>query len=199
MKRLLPSDPLWRFVLATLLWLPLFFTFWYLLAPVLLSPLVYLFKGVFAVIYPDLISQIGIDGVNVHVITSLTVNDPSGRTGNVAMDLNALKYAYSLPLLMALLFAAQERDFSSTRMIVCYLLLLPFQLWGLVFEFLMNLAFRVGPVIPEQLGLDGDIRHFVALAYQMGVLMLPAISAASIWVALNRRFILSLFPAHRQA
>jgi hypothetical protein len=192
------KDPLWRFIVATLFWLPVFFAFWYLLAPVLLAPLVWLLKGVFAVIYPGLLDQAGLSGATMHVVTSLTVTAPDGREGHIALDINALKYAYNLPLLMALLFAAQDRDFSSNRIILCYLVLLPFQLWGVVFEILMNLAFRVGPDIPVQLHLDSAVRHFIALAYQLGVLMLPAISAATLWVGMNQRFIASLMLWRRQ-
>lgn len=192
------KDPLWRFILATLFWLPVFFAFWYLLAPVLLAPLVWLLKGVFAVIYPGLIDQAGLNGATLHVITSLTVIAPDGREGQISLDINALKYAYNLPLLMALLFAAHDRDFSSNRIILCYLVLLPFQLWGVVFEMLMNLTFQVGPEIPMQLQLDSAVRHFIALAYQLGVLMLPAISAATLWVGMNQRFIASLMLWRRQ-
>lgn len=192
------KDPLWRFILATLFWLPVFFAFWYLLAPVLLAPLVWLVKGVFAVVYPGLIDQTGLNGVTMHVITSLTVTAPDGREGHISLDINALKYAYNLPLLMALLFAAQDKDFSSSRILLCYLILLPFQLWGVVFEILMNLTFQVGPDIPVQLHLDSSIRHFIALAYQLGVLMLPAISAATLWVGMNQRFIASLMLWRRQ-
>jgi len=192
------KDPLWRFILATLFWLPVFFAFWYLLSPILLSPLVWLLKGLFAIIQPGLILQAGLDGAALHVITSLPLEAPDGRVGQLSLDINALKYAYNLPLLMALLFAAQERDFSSTRLILCYVVLLPFQLWGISFELLMNLAFNAGSDVPVQLGLDGSLRHIIALSYQLGVLMLPAISAATIWVGMNRRFIAQLMVYKRQ-
>lgn len=189
------KDPLWRFILATLFWLPVFFAFWYLLAPVLLAPLVWLLKGVFALLYPGVLEQAGLQGVNMQVITSLAVTTPDGREGHISLEINALKYAYNLPLLMALLFATQDRDFSSYKMLLCYLVLLPFQLWGVAFELLMTLAFQAGPEIAARLGLDSAVRHFIALAYQLGVLMLPAISAASLWVGMNQRFIASLMAA----
>lgn len=186
------NDPLLRFSLWTLFWLPLFFTFWYLLAPLLLVPLVLLTQGVLSLLFPGMIEQIQLASSNMVILTQFPLILSDGRNGLVTIEINALKYAYNLPLLMALLFAAQEKDFSSTRILLCYIALLPFQLWGICFEFLLHLSFRSTPELAQQLGLAGNIRNFIGLGYQFGVLMLPAISAAAIWVAMNRRFIAAL-------
>ncbi len=193
-----PKDPLLRFVLWTLVWLPVFFTLWYLLAPLLLAPLTLIGQALLTWLYPDQIESLGLQGHHLQVLTRLPFTLPDGRTGLITLDVNILKYTYNLPLLMALLFATQDRHFSANRLIVCYLALLPFQLWGLVFEVLMQLGFRAGPDAARQMGLDGPIKNLLALGYQFGVLMLPAISATAIWLALNRDFIASLIQHPRQ-
>ncbi|HMA97983.1 MAG TPA: exosortase H-associated membrane protein, partial [Wenzhouxiangella sp.] len=61
--------------------------------------------------------------------------------------------------------------------------------WGVFWEALTNLAFRSGPeagAAAAALGLD---MNMIALFYQLGYLMLPAVVPLATWILMNRTFI----------
>ena len=116
----------------------------------------------------------------------------------LVVPVNILIYSWNLPVLLALLFAADERFFSLSRLVIGYAALLPFHAWGVVFEVLKALAIQAGPEAAAQVGLTGWEREAVALGYQFGYLMLPIIAASSLWIALNRPLLEALL-AERDA
>ena len=187
--RLVPSSLLGRFFLAALLWLPLWLVIWHQTAPALSQPVVWLSHWVLRWLLPGIMGETLGAGEDLHFATTLTVEvpgAPAGAVGELLVPVNVLAYSWNLPLLLALLQAADQRFFSLERMLVGYLALTPFQAWGVVFAVLKTLSIQAGPAIAAQVGIDGWAREAVALGYQFGFLMLPAISAGSIWIALNR-------------
>ena len=63
------KNPLPRFVLLTLAWLPIAFTVWYLGAPLLLAPAALLAEGVLRGLFADIVSRVDTAGAIVSVIT----------------------------------------------------------------------------------------------------------------------------------
>lgn len=185
------NNPVGRFVLKVLVWLPLAFLVWYMLAGPLLWPMRPLLDFGFGSL-SQLVDHVRLAHGQLIFETTLEVKAPDGRTGLAVVEVNALKYTYNLPLLVALLYAASDKYFTFTRLAAIYLLLLPFQLWGVSFDFLSQLVFHAGPDVARQVGIEGLGRELVALGYQFGYLMLPPISAAAIWFLLNRDFVMEL-------
>lgn len=191
----MPSEsavPLRRFFLRTLLWLPVCFFVWYNLAHFLIWPLAPLAELVLNLALPGVVEAVQVDRRGLNFLTLLAVTTPDGRAGMIVLSVNPLVYSYNLPLLAALMIAAGEAHFSWTRLFLSYVVLLPFQLWGVCFDFVKTALFQTGPEVSAQVGITGIGLEAVALGYQFGFLMLPVISATAVWIVMNRRFINSL-------
>ncbi|MFA7523253.1 MAG: exosortase H-associated membrane protein [Halothiobacillaceae bacterium] len=186
-----PDNPVGRFVLKVLIWLPISFFIWYALAGPLLWPMQPLLELGFGM-FSDLVEQVRMAHGRLLFETTLEAQVADGRTGLVTAEINALKYTYNLPLLVALLYAASDRHFSFKRLAAIYLLLLPFQIFGVTFDFLAQMLFHAGPEVAAQVGITGWGRELVALGYQFGYLMLPPISAAAIWFWMNKELVVEL-------
>jgi hypothetical protein len=165
---------------------------WYPLAGLLSTPAVWLGAFVLNLLQDGLIDDLVRAGNNFTLITRLTVavpDAPPGTVGQIMVEKNPLLYCWNLPVLMALLFAADERFFTMGRMFSTYLLLLPFQAWGIGFDIIKTLAFETGSEVTEQLSLVQWQLDFIAIGYQFGYLMLPLIAASGIWMLMNRELL----------
>jgi hypothetical protein len=88
----------------------------------------------------------------------------------------------------ALTLAARERG-RAKKLILGIVLLLPLVAWGVLADFLKNIAFTAGPLVVTQTGFSIAQRQVIAFAYQFGALILPTVAPAAIWVLLHRRFL----------
>jgi len=100
---------------------------------------------------------------------------------------NPLVYTYGLPLLFGLVMGT---DVSWLRkvviMLIGYVSITLVQVWGVVFQSLKMLSFNFGEqshVYVLQAGVSDDV---VALGYQLGTLILPALIPIFVWVLTNR-------------
>jgi len=174
-----------RFVLRCLAWLPAAFALWYLTAPVLLAPSVWLARGLCAVGFPDLVRAVTDSGATVTFITRISAGTTAAR-GVVTVDVNLLLYSFGLPMYAALTLASRNPHWKRL-LAIGYVALLPFVTWGLVADFLKNLAITSDPAIASQTGFSGWQREAIALAYQLGTLILPAVVPVVLWVATQLR------------
>jgi len=199
--RLRPRSVLGRFFLQTAIWLPIAFFFWYQAAWLLMLPPSWLTEVVLNLIHPGAIDEVVGIGRTTEFRTGFetTVPGPDGtpRTGQITLAINPLMYSWNLPVLLALLFAADERFFSTTKLIIGYLLLLPAHVWGMTFDALLRLSLQSGPEVREALGFDSWTFEFIGLGYQFGYLMLPFIAAVTVWILLNLRLVESLLERDR--
>ena len=104
--------PIDRFLLRTLLWLAPLFVLWYVLAPLLLMPVVGWTHFALSHLFPHAIAAVEQQGTAVDIVTRFVMaapadgSAPPGARGQVVFAINALKYAYGWPLLLALTLAA---------------------------------------------------------------------------------------------
>ena len=185
MRRLLPESLLWRFVLQALLWLAPAFLLWHLVAPwhgALVGMLVQLGVSLFQ---PELIVQWGWDGEMLAFVTSLLQESGAGA-GNVQINVNPRLYTWSAALYLALALASRS-DWSNIPLALA--LLLPLQVWGVAFSFLMQVGISADVAVTAQVGLKGLAREGVALAYQLGTLILPPLSPVVLWAAFDKRLL----------
>lgn len=189
----MPSNPLYAFLLRTLIWLPLSFAFWYQAANLLNLPLATISKFVLYQATPSLISNVELGDHKLTFVTPFEAEAPAAQPqqgkGLIVVEINPLIYGYSLPLLIALLFAAEGLSVSLSKLFIAYAALLPFQAWGVCFEFLKTVAFELGPAVATQVNFPQWTREGIALGYQFGYLILPPISTAVLWIAMNRNFL----------
>lgn len=192
-------SPLARFLAATFLWLPFWFALWYQLAPLLTLPVAWGSELALNTLHPGLIGGHEGAGQGLSFVTRLAVDVPDAPAGAVAelvVAVNPLIYSWNLPVLMALLFAANQPQ-TFLRALVALAGLLPMHIWGVSLDVLKRLALQSSPELHAQIGYSGWELEAIALGYQFGYLMLPVIGAATLWIALNRPFIARLLEDDR--
>jgi hypothetical protein len=181
------KSPLTRFVVAALAWLPVTFGAWYLLGPVLLWPVRLLVQLIARAEFGDLVRAIESGGSSLVFLTSLKSGEGVGA-GVVSVDVNMLVYAFGMPLFAALTLAAHEAKWWRT-LAIGYAVIIPFVAWGVLADFLKDIAIAAPAAIASQTSFSGLQRELIAFAYQFGSLILPAVVPAVLWVLLHRTFL----------
>ncbi len=140
-----------RFVAIALLWLPMTFVVWYVAAPALLWPVRMLAAGIAHAAFGDLVRGVTADGATLTFLTTLRPGR-ADAAGIVSVDVNMLLYAFGLPLFAALTLAAGGRR--AVAMLIGYMALVPFITWGVLADFLKNIAITASPLIASQSGFS---------------------------------------------
>lgn len=180
------APSLGKFVLRTFLWLPPCFAGWYLGAPYhtdVAGPLARLLVDLFA---DHTVTALERSGVDVVFVTNLEVHPAAGVTAMLLPEVDPLIYTYGLALFLALMLAARARWW---KILAGAAVLLPFQSWGIAFDFLSQVGIRLGPEVAAQAGLVGWRREAIALGYQIGSLILPSLAPVVLWGVACRAFI----------
>ena len=180
--------PLPGFIARVFGWLPAAFFVWYLGAPVLLWPAALLVEIIARVGFSDLVGGIEQAGATLVFATTLKPGGTLTQGGQITVDVNMLLYAFGLPLYAALVLAAWEPGWPR-RLIAGYAVLVPFVAWGVLADFLKNVAITAGPLIASQTGFVAWQREVIAFAYQFGSLILPTVVPAVAWVLTHRAFL----------
>ena len=201
-------SPIREFGLRALLWLPLAFVLWFSFASPLIWPVVQISKAALLGFWPSLFSDLrpggeiydasgkvlAWSGYMVQLSTKILtmVNNASGQSGLAYLEpvLNPMVYGYSLPLFAGLTMAM---PISWRRRVLQFALALAViwlaQSFGLVAEALKQVAFNSGEPGVKAIAASGPPLEVIALAYQFGYLILPAVVPIALWIGLNRDFI----------
>jgi hypothetical protein len=182
------SGPVPRFVAKAIAWLPVTFAVWYFTAPVLLWPARILVQGIARATLPDLVRAVEQSGSTYTFTTTLRPGEALATSGTVVVDVNSLLYAFGLPLFVALVLAAHEPRWPR-KLVIGYFVILPVVAWGVLADFLKNVAITSGPLVASQTGFAAWEREVIAFAFQFGSLILPAVVPAVVWVMTHRAFL----------
>jgi hypothetical protein len=192
-------SPLSRFVLRVLLWLPLCFGGWFLFAILMSTPVAWLSGLALPGLFPDLFSEVARDGYLLDIVTRFAAPAEltQGRAGELAFGVNPMIYGYGIPLFTALVLAtADEEGFHHWWIWGGGLLLLVLvQGFGVTLEALKVVLFGLGPEVAARAGFSPFQRELVALGYQLGTLVLPAMTPVVLWLGGYRRFVARLAPS----
>ena len=169
-----------RFVLWTFLWLPACFALWSWSSRAHTEVLGWLARGITTVLAPGVLSAVERSGHELVFVSSVAV--PGGV---LVGEVNALTYSYGLPLYVALCLAGRA---PWGRALAGAALLLP------VASACISLAFLVqflgaGPAVAAAAGITGWRAEAVALAYQMGTLLVPGLAPIALWSMANRAWL----------
>ncbi len=201
--------PVHEFALKAALWLPLSFVVWFGLAPLWVLPPTALAREILLGAWPALFTALVQGGdlldasgrVAAHagylltLTTSVLVHVPAsggspGGVGVLEPTLNPMVYAYSLPLFSGLAMATplttRRRLF---ELAIAFIVIWLAQAFGIVAESLKFVAVEAGAEGAAAAAKAGLSTSAVALAYQFGYLILPAVAPAALWIGLNRPFI----------
>ena len=176
------------FVIRVLAWLPVAFVVWYFAAPVLLWPAALIVELVAHTGLADLVRGIAQSGATLVFSTSLRPGASAAQSARITVDVNMLLYAFGLPLYAALVIAARGPRWP--RLLAAgYAAMMPFVAWGVLADFLKNVAITAGPLIASQTGFVAWQREAIAFAYQLGSLILPTVVPAVLWVLTHDAFL----------
>lgn len=173
--------------MVVLAWLPAAFGVWYVLAPVILWPAQLLATAIARAGFGDLVSNVEAHGATLSFVTTLKPGQAAAG-GILSVDVNMLLYSFGLPLFVALTLAVRERRWWRA-LVIGYIAMLPFIAWGVVADFLKNIAITSSPLVTSQAGFSAVERDMIAFAYQFGSLILPAVVPAVAWVLTHRAFL----------
>lgn len=121
------------------------------------------------------------------VQTQIMFNFRDGTTEALGFIVNPLVYSYGLPLLFGLVMGS---DVSWLRKVVIlligYVVITGVQIWGVVFVTLKKLAFNFGSQTHAVIQSHDISDATIAMGYQLGTLILPALAPIFVWVLTNR-------------
>lgn len=121
------------------------------------------------------------------VETQIQFTFRDGSTEALGFVINPLIYSYGLPLLFGLVMGSNVswlRKF--VIMLIGYTVITLVQIWGVVWQSLKMLAFNFGAQTHEIVLGHGISDASIALGYQLGTLILPALAPIFVWVLCNR-------------
>ncbi|PTT16417.1 hypothetical protein DBR12_20490 [Acidovorax sp. HMWF029] len=138
---------------------------------------------------PMWVRQVHLSPGTMEVDTAISVPVPGagGRRGEITIDVSTARYAYGLPIFIALVLAARGRG-RLGRVAAGYALLLPFQAFSLTMNALMQMV----------LAAQADIRllrvsqwqmEAIVYGYQLGSLVLPTLVPILLWLWMDRKFV----------
>jgi hypothetical protein len=185
------GSPLRSFIVRVFAWLPAAFVVWYFAAPALMWPVTLLVELVARTAFADLVRGVEQAGAVLTFATTLQPGSASTRGAQITVDVDMLLYSFGLPLFAALVLAAREPGWPR-RLIAGYAALVPFVAWGVLADFLKNVAIASGPQIASQTGFVAWQREVIAFAYQFSSLILPTVVPAVAWVLTHRSFLARL-------
>lgn len=115
-------------------------------------------------------------------------NAPSGTLAVLVAEAKPAHYGFGLPMLLALLIAAGGRKLVR-KLAIGVAVLIPCQAFSVFFVLLKQVALGSGPAATAQLGFSALQLNGIALAYQLGVLLVPALAPIIVWLLLERPFL----------
>lgn len=121
------------------------------------------------------------------VETQIQFTFRDGTTDALGFIVNPLVFSYGLPLLFGLVMGS---DVSWLRkaviMLIGYSVITLVQIWGVVFQSLKMLSFNFGEQTHAIVLGHGVTDSTIALGYQLGTLIFPALAPIFVWVLTNR-------------
>jgi hypothetical protein len=184
-------NPLYSFLLKAALWLPVGVGLWYWKAEWFNGSAVMVSGWIMKLFFSSWVESVEWSQRILSVATTLKFGiSPGMPEGEYALmlEVNPLTYGFGLPLFVALFLAGSEA-INWRKLVLGALLLIPFQAWGICFDLLKQVAVTAGPVISEQTGFSPWKIEGIALGYQLGALILPALAPIGLWLAFNSSFI----------
>ncbi len=113
-----------------------------------------------------------------------------GSTGALGFLINPLIFTYGLPLLFGLVMGSNVGWRRKLFVLLLgYVVITAVQIWGVVWQSLKTLAFDFGPRAHAVVEAHGISDTAIALCYQLGTLIFPALAPVMVWVLTNRRLV----------
>lgn len=184
------------FLFKILIWLPITFALWYFLTPAILYILSYLSKTVLTLLISQAVVNVEVYENVLHIVTPFTAEKTNEiNKGQLVFAINAMKYGYGIALFVAMLLATPDKLSNKLQnLYIGILILLIVQVWGVTFDTLQTLLFKLGMGIAETLNTTAFTRELIALGYQMGYLILPSVTPILMWFVMYQGHLVKMAP-----
>lgn len=125
--------------------------------------------------------------MQVDTAIAIPVPQAGGRLAEFTVEANPARYAYGLPIFLALLLAAGGKG-RLGRAAAGYVLLLPAQAFSLCMYLLMQIVLTA-QTDARLLRVSQWQMEAIVYGYQVGALVLPTLVPILLWLWLDRRFV----------
>jgi len=185
------NSPVRDLFLLSALWMPLGFFFWFKVSTLLVLPVARLSAWLLEKNLGDQFYELLQNSYMLEIATNIPLNEKvQGRLAALSFDVNPMIYGYGIPVLFGLIMATPG---SWKKRLVDlfggFFILVMIQTWGVFWEVQKNLKFTF-PGTAATTATASDLSPtLIALCYQLGYLILPAVVPIAWWILRNRRFL----------
>ncbi len=186
------DNALRQFLLFAFVLIPPCFALWTLAAQMLALPVVGLADLILKNWFPQMVDGLVFHGKGGTVLLTQfgelngVAVPPSQSEYQLAFSINPNILSYSFPFYAALHFATQKKEYLG-GFLVGVLVLYPLFLLGVVSICLKELMVNLGQVFMQQSDVFVPNGTFIALLYQLSVLIVPTIAPIALWLWQNRQ------------
>ena len=190
------GNPVKEMFLLAALYMPMGFFLWFFAASLLMLPARILSQFVLTTLHGDIFERIFQSDFYFGIQTSIRLSNPEadGEDLLLTWDVNPMIYAWGMALLFGLIMATpMSVKRRLMQMAIGYATVSLVTMWGVYWEIWKDMAFRWSQQFPAQVAPLVDAATYtptmIALFYQLGYLMLPAVVPIATWILMNRHFI----------
>ncbi len=185
------ENPVKEMFLLAALYLPMGFFLWFYLAGALMWLPGRIAQAAMTGFFPEVFERVVQLGFHFEIQTLIRLErQVEGRTALLNGEINPMIYAWGMALLFGLIMATPLSVRQRIKqMLIGYLVVSVVTAWGVFWETWTDLAFRYGPDAAQVVAASGPPTTMIALFYQLGYLMLPAVVPLATWILMNRAFL----------
>jgi len=185
------GNPVKEMFLLAALYLPLGFFLWFSFGSALMWFPSKLAELALTGLYPDLFERVVQFGYQLEIQTAIRMERMvEGRLALLNNDVNPMLYAWGMALLFGLIMATPMRARArALQLLIAYVVISVVTAWGVFWQTWSDLAFLMGPEAAAAVAQKGPPPTLIALCYQLGYLMLPAVVPLATWILMNRPFL----------
>ncbi len=178
------------FILAAL-YLPMGFFLWFFFASFLMVPTARLSEWLMRGFFPAVFDRVVQLQFHLEIQTLIAMaRRVEGQQVMLNLHVNPMIYAWGMALLFGLIMATPMTvKRRLLQLLIGYLVVSLVAVWGVFWEVWRDLAFLMGPEAASVVQQSALSPTAIALCYQLGYLMFPAVIPVATWILMNRPFL----------
>jgi hypothetical protein len=194
------GNPVKEMFLLALLYLPLGFFLWFFAAGLVMLPTRMLSSALLLGGFSDIFTALFQDGYVFELQSSIRVTNPeTGQLMPLTWVVNPMIYAWGMAVLFGLIMATPlSVRRRLLQMSIGFVVVTLVATWGVFWEAWRDLAFLFGPEVGQVINEVPFTPTMIALFYQLGYLMFPAVIPVAAWILMNRDFVDREVRRHRR-